>query len=370
MIKENNSHLLGSMYLKGFGNNGIGRGEPDPYVEKPGSDFVLCRDAEGNATAVYSNSVWDFNPYRLSNKRLTIITFDEEFTPSQEINNKIYKQIKYVLYILIYHNPSSKSGKTSAGTLIQYFYTLRKIARFVALQFDNKLVQEIDLNDVLSNVSYLKAFLNHEISTPNDAKQVSAVLEVLNQRGAKKIGFAPCNKTELELERQKDKQHPVIPSRIYIEMMNLFDGYIDRLYLYQENIKDIIIEMADRSYGAAIATQQHQLGKVGVFRPIMPEVLQKHGIAPLFERSRVKEFTRASFVVWLKEIQYVCKMTMHLYTGMRDQETARTMHGCIDEYEVSKSIVDETGDVLDPARIVNIVSTTTKFTGYKKALLG
>lgn len=32
----------------------------------PSNCFVLCRDGDGLATAVYGNNIWDFNPYRLS----------------------------------------------------------------------------------------------------------------------------------------------------------------------------------------------------------------------------------------------------------------------------------------------------------------
>ena len=367
MTEKNYSRRLSSIYLNRVVDNGIGGIEPDTYAQKPSSDFVLCRNAKGEATAIYGRSEWDFNPYRLSHKRIQKISFSEALSPSPEYDRKVYDQIKWILYNLIYHNPSSKSGKSSASTLAQHFYTLRKMARFCANQFDNKLIQEIDLNDVLSNVSYLKAFLNLESSTTNDAKQTSAVLQVLNQRGEKNIGFVPCKKYELEFERNEDKQHPVIPSRIYIEMMNLFDEYIDHIFPYKDNLKEIIIKMNDRCYGASKGTQKNQYRiRVGNYRPTMTEVIQEHGIAPLFEEGQANRFTRANFCVWLKEIQFVCKMTMHLYTGMRDQESARTMHGCIDEYEVSKSIVDETGEVLDPARVVNIISTTTKFAGYKK----
>lgn len=47
--------------------------QPDSAAQlygKPASDFVICRTEYGNATAVYGESVWDFNPYRLSAKKL------------------------------------------------------------------------------------------------------------------------------------------------------------------------------------------------------------------------------------------------------------------------------------------------------------
>ena len=53
--------------------------EPDNALHqygKPAHDFVLCRDEAGNATAVYGDAVWDFNPYRLSARKIARINFN------------------------------------------------------------------------------------------------------------------------------------------------------------------------------------------------------------------------------------------------------------------------------------------------------
>ena len=42
---------------------GVGSVPPDPYDEEDGvppDSFVMCRDRDGNATAVYGDDVWDF----------------------------------------------------------------------------------------------------------------------------------------------------------------------------------------------------------------------------------------------------------------------------------------------------------------------
>lgn len=47
---------------------------PQLYA-KPASDYVLCRDEHGKTTALYGDAVWDFNPYRLSAKKIRKINF-------------------------------------------------------------------------------------------------------------------------------------------------------------------------------------------------------------------------------------------------------------------------------------------------------
>lgn len=56
--------------------------EPDNALQlygKPPPDFVLCRDENGNGTAVYGESSWDFNPYRLRAQKINRMLFDKVF---------------------------------------------------------------------------------------------------------------------------------------------------------------------------------------------------------------------------------------------------------------------------------------------------
>src|SRR5690606_2126996 len=66
------------------------------------------------------------------------------------------------------------------------------------------------------------------------------------------------------------------------------------------------------------------------------------------------------------DIQYLLKTSIHLYTGMRDQEVMRIPYNCIVEEVVSKAVLDDAGVERDAQETINIISTTTKFSGYKK----
>ena len=66
-------------------------------------------------------------------------------------------------------------------------------------------------------------------------------------------------------------------------------------------------------------------------------------------------------------IQWILKTVIHLYTGMRDQEVMRLPYHCINDEEVSAATVDDEGVKRDKSMIVQVISTTTKFTGYRKA---
>lgn len=361
---DGNTNLL---YLNRSMSNGLSGQSPDDYLKKPPYDFVLCRDSQGNTTAVYGQDSWDFNPYRLSAKRLNLINFTDNFgCKDREFVALINEQIKYILYVIIYQPRSGRTGRVSASTLGQYFYTLRKIGYFCIEQLDATLASGITINDVLSKTAYMNAYLTREAVTSSDKKVSSAIIEVLSQAGFKKLGFIPCSKKELNIERDEDKQNPVIPSRIYIEMMLFFDNYIDLMFPFRENLKSLIKEMEDRNYGASIVTQKERKPALTYLRPTMEEAIVKHNLIGLFQHTDFNHFTRANFSTWIKEIQYVCKMYIHFYTGMRDQEAGRLLYDCTSKYTINEAVFDSDNNIVDSARMVDLVSTTTKFTGYKK----
>ena len=79
--------------------------EPDNAQQlfgSPASDFVLCRNESGDATAVYGDAVWDFNPYRLSAKKISRLFFDKVFDDDGKEQQALIEEAKYVLYCLIY----------------------------------------------------------------------------------------------------------------------------------------------------------------------------------------------------------------------------------------------------------------------------
>jgi hypothetical protein len=346
--------------------NYIGGLCPDNYVVKPAPDFVLCRNAKNVATAVYGKDVWDFNPYRLSAKQINKIKFKQLFDCDNfEFRQCLIEQVKYILYQIMYFAGSGRTGRTSASTLIQYKCYLSSLGRFCVKQLNNDLAFGVTIFDVLSNVSYMSAFLSRVGRTEFEVKMTSGLLSVLGQIDSTELDFKPCSKSQLDLKRKEDKQHPVIPSRIYIEMMVHFDELIAELYPLRENIKNLIISMADRYYGAAIATQASSKTSPKFIRPTMIEAIAESGLKTFAAKHLPSPKSRHAFVKWITDVQYIAKSAIHFYTGMRDQETARIKYNCVEEKLIDKDICDENNNTIDASRMVSILSTTTKFTGYQ-----
>lgn len=342
---------------------------PDDFIIKPPEDHVLCRDSEGNPTAIYKNNIWDLNPYRLSASRIRPINFGN-FIDCEDLNfkMKLINESKFIIYILMYFSGGGRTGKLSASTLEQYWFFLRSLSKFCIENLNNDLAKGISVFDVLSNSTYLLAFTKRPNFPSNQLKKLGALLSVLNKIDPALLGFDPCPRNIFSWSRVENQQHPVIPSRIYIELMNHYEALAEDVLPFKENIKALIISMSDRYAGLAIATQECLMTATDrQLRPTIEELIKDHGLEKLlFENFPIEHPTRQSFGAWILRIQFLLKNLLHLYTGMRHEECLRIQYDCLGEYEMTEPVLDQVGTIIDASRMISLVSTTTKFSGYKR----
>lgn len=346
--------------------------KPDPYSTVINNDFVLCRDKDGKPTAIFGECIWDFNPYRSSEKQISKMNFSSIFSPTDNTTTKeIINDFKTILFNLIYSSGiGGKLGRLSPGTLYQYYLVLRKLSQFCYNLQSCNISSGITLIEALENPTYLNSFLQQNDKTiASHHKIISALLLHLNTMGKNRIGFSACTSEELNIIRVENKQHPVIPSRIYLEMVNHYSNLLDEIYPEKNKLTNFIKEFKEPCFGLGKSGQRYNgLKKSDSFYPTTPEALKKHKLTNLFAN---KLFTndRRGVVKQLISIQFLIKNIIYLYTGMRDQEVARLKHSCLDQYELRKPITNEHNIEVDPARTIDIISissTTTKFTGYRK----
>ncbi|HGQ7284852.1 TPA: integrase [Pseudomonas aeruginosa] len=340
--------------------------EPDKAPQlygKPSSDFVLCRDAKGNATAVYGERVWDFNPYRLSAKKLARIRFDTVFNESGQQQQALIEEAKHLLYCLIYFAGGGRLGKLSASTFCQYWLLLRLAIQFCYEQKQKPMVGVLSLRQIFTVPVYLAAFIGQ---SSFDKKVFSGVLKGLARVGEERLGYAVINPAKFNLSRPEHKQHPVIPTRIYLNLINLTGDLLNQLYVGVGRFESFIACFADEHYGITY-DRQNSLGVGGKahWRPDMGRAIKDHGLTSVF----VGDFEcsgRRNLQLRLLRMQYVVKTVIHLYTGMRDQEVMRMLYHCLSDQAVRQAVVDDQGIERDKQRSVKLLSTTTKFTGYNK----
>lgn len=354
---------IGSLFTSG---QFLPTSEPDKASQllgKPAPDFVLCRDESGNATAVYGEPVWDFNPYRLSANKINRILFDTVLDESGQEQQALIEEAKYLLYCIIYFAGGGRRGGLSASTLNQYWVVLRVAIQFCYEQKQKPMVGVLYLQQLFTVPVYLGAFIGQSSFSK---KVLAGILQGLARVGEARLGYAVLNPANFDDERPDYKQHPVIPTRIYLKLINLTGDLLDQLYLGVGRFESFIACFTDDYYGITYVRQRCLgVGGKAHWRPDMAQAIKDHGLSSVFagefECPHLRSLQRS-----LSQMQDVVKTVIHLYTGMRDQEVMRIPYHCFSDQVVRQAVVDDQGIERDKAQSVNVFSTTTKFTGYKK----
>lgn len=355
---------LGSIFLADtFSINS----EPDKaqcqYCYEPADHFILCRDSRGWPTAIYGDQVWDFNPYRLSAKKISRIRFDTVFDDADTGNQELIDECKYILYCLIYFSGGGRLGRLSAATLIQYWMILRLAIRFCKEQKKKKLVGKLTLKQLLTVPVYMAAFIMHR---KVDGGFLSAIIKGLTKAGEGKLGYKVLNPNKFNLARPSTQQHPVIPTRIYLNLINCTGEMLDHIYQGVSSYEEFISSFYDECYGLQYSLQRSKgLGGKSNFRPDMPDAIREHDLGRVFIGHFACAHKRRLQRVFLR-MQHIVKTIIHIYTGMRDQEVLRMPYSCISKKIVRKPVLDDQDIQRDAAHSITVISTTTKFSGYKK----
>ncbi len=367
-----------SAYLKSIGSLfGSGQfsaeSEPDNAplsYARPAPNFVLCRDVSGNATAIYGLNVWDFNPYRLSAKKINKICFNNVFDDEGKEQQALIDEAKYLLYCLIYFGEGGRLGTLSVSTLNTYWMGLRRAMVFCYSQKQKPMVGVLSLEQLLTVPVYLAAFLREKF-VGNDKGYLSGLLSQLVRVGQERLGFAVLNPSMFDMKKPGSNQHPVIPTRIYLSLINVTGDLLEQLYQGVGAFESFIASFEDEHYGVNLHTQKCRgLGGKAYYRPDMPQALKDHGLSAVFENEFACPFKQSLQTVLLK-MQYLVRAIIHIYTGMRDQEVLRMTYGCLSRTTVRSTIKDDQDVVRDESQTVSVISvyvnsTTTKFTGYRK----
>ncbi|WP_339664672.1 integrase [uncultured Pseudomonas sp.] len=330
----------------------------------PSDDFVMCKDRQGDPTAVYGQARWDFNPLRLSVKRVSILNFSSIFSVDTDACTRLVGESKFIIFCLLYYTNNGRIGSMSVATLYNFFPIVKALARYCYEQRMNKLVGVLTLEQVLTTPVYLADFIRTSKLSKARKKILRSLIVNLVSVGEERLGYR-VQGHELDYGKFEFKQHPVIPTRIYLGVINNLGDSVGHVSQYLERLENFIPCFTDREYGRNHSEKiSKTMSKAGTLRPSFYEAVKLHGLEGFF----VGDFAcnqRRQFVAVLFNIQYILKTTVHCYTGMRDQEVMRLPFNCLSSAEVSPDLADRDGIVRDKAKIINLVSTTTKFTGYK-----
>lgn len=336
------------------------------YVKeaRPFADFVLCRDVDGNPTAVYGHDVWDFNPYRLSSNNMSKFHFDflleGEF---QAERRALVDEAKYLLFCIQYFAKGGHTGTLAVSTLHGYYEAIRSAVIYCLSLNDNQFVGILTLRELFSSKRYLATFLAMP-ANKSYKKRTRAICTHLSYIGQEKIGFKSI--ADLAITVPPEKQTPVIPTRLYLLFISRLTDDLEALEGKLDRLPDFLSNFSDKFYGRAHNTQKsNKVGGLAQWRPNMVQAVADYGLSEVFSGDlSVKDVRSLSGA--LRAIQYRMKFILHLYTGMRDQEVMRMPYGCLDEDNISEEFKDEEGNLIVKSRVIKLISSTTKFSGFRQ----
>ncbi len=319
---------------------------PDAYVpgkkgDPPPSDFVVSKSLSGEVLSMYGDDVWDLRPYRLSgdsgNGRIWFSSF----------KNKNAEEIKWILFILMFICEPERSNSLSISSLIGYAKPLRILASYCD-------ESNLRIRDVLEDEKRFKVFVR-TLSTRHALKGLSAILAHLLAIPSEITNYKILSTYKVETDRsmqsenEEAKQHPVIPARIYSELIAQLDGFIDDFYAHKDSFYSFLdnIMRCDR-YARSLALQ-HKLGYSGSeLKTTFGGAAREHELTDYFAKYGVSNMPSLS--KFLARLQHCTRLIIHIYTGMRSSEALSLTIGALSV---------EGG-------VYKVAGTTSKFVGQEK----
>lgn len=311
---------------------------PDSFIgnkgARPSPDFVVGRRRDGSVASIYSDVEWDLSAYHPTGQRFSIHLARWCNNPPTQIQLAIVDEMRWMMFIVMW----LRNGPPLANhTLQSYIQALRELAKFANLNGGSVFA-------ILSDAKLLKYYIGY--GAPHNIGALSALVKTLIELGREKTGIEVVQGALIgELQTiGKDyksglKQHPPIPTRIYA---SLISGLLKELDDF-EAISDKFVAVmeachADPALGRQRRSQRRILplhGRKRDYRPEMAEVLEKYGLADYF-RAKGLPLGIHSLARGITTLFIAAKLTIHVFSGMRDEEAANLPFDCLEEVKAGK----------------------------------
>lgn len=303
---------------------------PDDFHQEsgptPDDRFIVSRDRHGQPNSRFGHLVWDFSAYNPTG-RVKKLYFNfwgaGEPTPAQLL---LTVEVRRVIFCLIWR----RNGiPLSIGTLKNYLRVLSALAKYA-----DEL--QIAMGAVLDDEILLQDFVVSSCSGWM-AETLTSLLPQLAQLGFAALDFEVVSDQVIEsLKRQNKgyrgglKQHPPMPSRIYSHFIAGLQNELSKWKAVSKNILDVARYCSsDPRAGRTLAGQEqaaraHKL-PLKSFLPI-EKVLDEQSIAYFKAQGKPVEVSMLPSIIG--QAQYIAKLTIQTFSGMRDDEVNTLPYHC------------------------------------------
>lgn len=324
-------------YDSGIYQNGFA---PDKYIPSfssdiltfPNSSFVISRDNDGQVLSTYGDDTWDLSPYQLTITGANKIHFRTWYSKANLNNEENVDCYKWLIFILIYLTPySGHENAKSVGTIISYTIMIRHILKKIS-------DKEYSLKDFIQSQELINSQIKH--FTRKVIRIFPSLLSYLLILGKEKTGIAPLDKSFIyslthcvSNTQSTYEQTPVIPTKIYSSIINVLKNSLTPILANEKALTDFVERIQeDKAYARSPSSQRNfrthaKIKQRGNYSTFFQEAVGEFGLQALFERYKVKSM--ANFPSFLKLIQNLVRLQIHIYSGMRRNEVLSLKFDCL-----------------------------------------
>jgi len=311
-------------------------------AKRPGSNFVVARDDEGNVLSKYGDDIWDYTYYSGSIRPNPIFKFSD--CPA------LYRdEVKWLFFCIDRVCDRGLAGAYSIGSLMTYLGLLKSIAKYCK---SNK----ITMDSWFVSERHMMAFLRHKATKSQHNRLSALYLALTPVKDYVGIEFVVSKKVRSRIGeiRQEQKmvsnQHPVIPSRILFGIVNYST---EALAEYNGIAKHFEAFYKELPLFSTYSNHYESWFRSFVFRYCTK--VKDHSLEKYFDRTGVD--CKKSLNRQIAHLDYCAKNLLLAYSGMRDAELVALNYNCL------KSVMKKNG------RVLRLVGNTTKLVGSRKPVM-
>lgn len=300
---------------------------PDPWDEAWGIslplDHVICSDVDGIQHTV-GEFAWPWAAYTPNKTKLVLHFFywkenknqkisEMDITPEREAR---MRELQFLMTRQLYYG-----DENAPITLYRKLIGLHAIARFAE-------ARSCTVHDVLTQSSLLDAcgenLPDHKLANWINWFNFLRELDPDTQLG---LTLATPRKWKDVQRRDKEhldsqRQYAPLPTRIYAALINNLSAELDDI---EAHLPQLLAALREGVTAHAQARETNREGRI----TLGPELIKKHDLAVFFER-RGKAKILHSLTSVIFESFMVCKLQIHVFSGMRDEEANSLPYHCMD----------------------------------------
>lgn len=297
----------------------------------PLDDFVVSRYADQSPASLYGDLTWDWTPY-VADARSSVLNF--QFWQDASVPSKprlaLVEEVRWIVFLVSWRRPGPR---LAFETLTSYVKTLRALARYC--ERVGKTIKSVltETDTLLGAVDAMPVGSLH-------AKVIGGLLTTLARLGEPLVGYTVAGERAkkavnviVQEYARSAKQHPPLPTRIYSHVISTLLAELRDFERVADNYFSLIEKCIENPFfGRMPATQFAIAQRLGIKRdpqPNLADLLEVYSLTDYFHSKDIRPKANG-LSAGLTRIQSICRLIVHVFSGMRDEEVERLSYGCLE----------------------------------------